>query len=288
MWRKSVTRIAGWKGVGAAVVLFVVSQPLALLGQSKEEPSEEVANIEDNSFFVEEAFNQEVRVVQHIFNGVYYQKPTENTMSTFTQEWPLVGQDHQFSYTLAYGFLSHPAQRGVGDTFLHYRYQAFDDATRGALAPRLSIVLPTGSKEKGLGYGVVGWQVNIPYSKMVSDQVIVHLNAGTTLFPHVSGMDAAGKDVHRTLPWFNVGGSAIWLATPTMNLMFETMFNKTSDIGEDGEIARSSELILSPGVRVAINLPGMQIVPGFAVPLSMSAEESHLGLFFYLSFEHPY
>lgn len=28
--------------------------------------------IEDNSFFIEEAYNQESRVVQHIFNGYYF------------------------------------------------------------------------------------------------------------------------------------------------------------------------------------------------------------------------
>jgi hypothetical protein len=46
--------------------------------------------IEDNSFFIEEAYNQEYRVVQHIFNGIYFSKPQKDFAFTFTQEWPFL------------------------------------------------------------------------------------------------------------------------------------------------------------------------------------------------------
>jgi len=47
---------------------------------------------EDNSFLIEEGDNQEVRVVQHIFNG-YYLSDTRDMFYTFTQEWPMGGTD---------------------------------------------------------------------------------------------------------------------------------------------------------------------------------------------------
>src|SRR6476660_8917897 len=57
--------------------------------------------IEDNSFLIEEAYNQEPGVVQHIFQSVYSSGPRQRGWAfAFTQEWPIGGQDHQFSYTV--------------------------------------------------------------------------------------------------------------------------------------------------------------------------------------------
>src|SRR5262245_40083397 len=74
--------------------------------------------ITDNSFFVEEAFNQEPGVVQNIF-GVY--RPGDGSWSTgFTQEWPLRVHRHQFSYTLP--FAGSGLASGIGDVMIHYRF----------------------------------------------------------------------------------------------------------------------------------------------------------------------
>ncbi len=55
--------------------------------------------ITDNSFLVEEAFNQEAGVVQNIF-GIL--APGDGSwVAAFTQEWPMRVQAHQFSYTVA-------------------------------------------------------------------------------------------------------------------------------------------------------------------------------------------
>ena len=57
--------------------------------------------IQDNSFLVEEAYNQERGVVQHIssFSRMWNSKDWNYT---FTQEWPAPGNwRHQLSYTLA-------------------------------------------------------------------------------------------------------------------------------------------------------------------------------------------
>ena len=62
--------------------------------QEKSEPFE----ILDNSFLVEEAFNQEAGIFQNIF-GVIRQAAVTGQL-TFTQEWPAPGMRHQLSYTI--------------------------------------------------------------------------------------------------------------------------------------------------------------------------------------------
>src|SRR4051794_16707075 len=58
----------------------------------------EPLKIQDNSFLVEEAYNQEPRVVQHIF--AMLRDGDHHWTGTFTQEWPAGGLAHQLSYTL--------------------------------------------------------------------------------------------------------------------------------------------------------------------------------------------
>ena len=59
--------------------------------------------IQDNSFFIEEAYNQEPGVVQHIFNlPIDFTNGSREVAPSFTQEWPVFSQTHQFSYTIPY------------------------------------------------------------------------------------------------------------------------------------------------------------------------------------------
>ena len=63
--------------------------------------TKEASPIQDNSFLIEEAYNQEFGVVQHIntFTRSWY---THSWVYTFTQEWPVPGQTNKMSYTLSY------------------------------------------------------------------------------------------------------------------------------------------------------------------------------------------
>jgi hypothetical protein len=48
-------------------------------------------------------------------------------------------------------------------------------------------------------------------------------------------------------------------------------------------------LFVSPGIRWAWNFrSGLQVVPGLAVPLGVGPSSGRHGIFFYLSFEHPF
>jgi len=58
-----------------------------------------------------------------------------------------------------------------------------------AFAPRFSLILPTGDADDGLGDDTVGYQLNLPASKIVTERLTLHGNAGATLLPDVNGHD---------------------------------------------------------------------------------------------------
>ena len=97
--------------------------------------------LQDNSFLIEEAYNQEAGVVQSVVNGLW-SRSSENWLLTFTQEWPVPDQRHQFSYTLLQQWAGDASdETGFGPIALHYRYQALEeDARLPAFAPRLSVL----------------------------------------------------------------------------------------------------------------------------------------------------
>lgn len=244
--------------------------------------------IQDNSFFVEESYNQEPGVVQHISNVVWAANERgaddERGFSfVFTQEWPLFSQTHQFSYTLPYEWIESDGQStdGLGDIKLNYRLQAITETDDlPAFAPRISLVLPTGDEDNGLGSGVVGYELNLPVSKVVSDRWTVHGNAGMTVFPDVQD---------RNLFNYNLGASAIYAAKEDLNLMLEVVCLSEQSLAQGGGLERDVAVIVSPGVRYAINCDSdLQVVVGLAVPIGLTTDAPDYGLFLYLSFEHPF
>jgi hypothetical protein len=249
---------------------FLVLIPTALSGQ-----------IQDNSFLIEEAYNQERGVVQHIST---FARPTQGKAwsYSFTQEWPLGGIQHQLSYTLP--VQNDPDGTGLGDIALNYRYQLLGSPKAPVVfAPRLSLLLPTGSHEQARGTGGVGFQVNLPLSLVVSPKLVTHWNAGATITPsakNLSGGEAATAS-------FNLGGSAIWLLHPAVNLMLEAVWLSTESGGINVK-EREEVLLFNPGVRGALNLAELQIVPGVAYTFDVSSGSGEDALFVYLSFEHPF
>jgi hypothetical protein len=268
------------ENIGIGLALFVLSMAGIVSGQ---EATFSQA-IEDNSFFIEEAYNQESRVVQHISNGLYFSTPEKYFGYSFTDEWPVFSQLHQLSITIPYVFQG--GSSSVGDILINYRYMLMRHDAWAAVAPRISIVIPTGSREKGAGSGVTGLQVNIPVSKRLSEAWAGHFNAGFTLLPHVKS--TSDETIKKSLISCNLGGSIIWLARPCLNFLMEYVSTFSSEINEKGALAHSTEQIVSPGLRYAVNLGSLQIVPGIAVPFSFREGGSRTGVFLYLSFEHPF
>jgi len=206
--------------------------------------------IEDNSFLIEEAYNQDPRVVQHIFT--YVRARDGSWAGTFTQEWPMGGQKHQISYSL-------PVDRhGIGDSELNYRYQLTgNDSSHFACAPRLSLVIPANGDKRGV-------DVMLPVSVIVTPRFYTHYNLGAT---------------HTSDTRVTAGFSAIYVMKPKIHAMLETLAQREHSV---------NTLTISPGVRWAYDFTNkLQIVPGVAMPVTIRPTHER-SLFLYLSFEHPY
>jgi hypothetical protein len=190
--------------------------------------------IQDNSFLVEEAYNQGPRVVQHIFGMT--RDSNHHWSGTFTQERPMGGLANQFSYTL-------PLDSST-DALVNYRHQLLGTGqTRLACAPRLSLIL--GSRDDHH----MGMQVLVPVSVVINDRFVTHWNAGATT-------------EHRVTTW-NGGASVIFAAGPKVHLMLENVRNSDD---------RALEVI--PGVRWAYDFSSkLQIVPGVAVPIDTRSHQ---------------
>jgi hypothetical protein len=243
----------------------------------------------DNSFLVEEAFNQERGIVQNIL--AFSRSRDSGWTTTFTQEWPAPGQRHQLSYTLPYSGAD--GVSGLGDVLINYRYQAtVESAKRPAFSPRLSVVLPTGSERKGLGYGVLGLQVNLPFSKQVDD-LYLHLNAGLTYWPGVDASTQVGQSVAATPATIGLlspqlAASAILRVRPMVNLIFEAVAASDEFINGAGSSAREMTITLSPGIRGGWNIGDTQLILGVAVPLGLTNGEVDPAILSYVSYELPF
>jgi len=132
-----LTRRASARDVVRALLIaacFALPAPASAQVPAPQNSSQRKWEINDNSFLVEEAFNQEAGVVQNILTWTRSRGGAWN--ASFTQEWPVPGITHQLSYTLVYA--NNGDARGIGDALLNYRYQLREETARGpAVAPRL-------------------------------------------------------------------------------------------------------------------------------------------------------
>jgi hypothetical protein len=244
--------------------------------------AEEAKRIEDNSFLLEEAYNQEEGVIQYI-QAYQYSKKTKNWNYTFTNEIPVPNQTHQFSYTVPLARAGDdPAfQSGLGDIALNYRYQLIKNDDM-ALAPRFSVILPTGQYKKGLGNGATGYQVNIPLSVDLADKWVSHWNIGATYTPKAREASGVRADIRGT----NHGASLVYLHSETLNFLVEYVRNENQAIQADGSKAWEKTVFLNPGLRYAKNYEsGWQMVSGVSFPIGVGPSRKDNGILFYLSFE---
>ena len=239
--------------------------------------------IQDNSFLIEEAYNQESGIVQHI--STFARSSGGDWEYSFTQEWPLGGIRHQLSYTIPVANIE-GFGTGLGDVALNYRYQLVGNPeARTVAAPRLSILLPTGNEVEGRGAGAVGVQLNLPVTLVLSDEIVTHWNGGATLTPSARNALGEKATTHR----FNLGASLVWLVRPSFNFLLETVWENTEAVVASGRVAGETGWVVSPGVRWAFNLArDLQIVPGVAYTIGLGDGPDEDALFLYLSFEHPF
>ena len=272
-----------------AAAVFVLCRLVSAVASDKDP----IAVISDNSFLVEEAYNQEPGVIQHIFSAVHTHDPSRHGwMFSFTQEWPVPAEEHQLSYTIPSSHLwdSGQCQCGIGDILINYRYQALEEGERQpAFAPRFSLILPTGDRRRGTGNGVVGYQWNLPLSKKVASRLAVHANLGLTYLPHVRAPIAGSGQLspRQSLVSYNLGASAIFALLPRFHLLLEWVSNFEQSINDAGKAERAFKPVISPGFRTAVvNEEDLQVVLGAAVPIGLNRNADNEGVFLYLSVEH--
>ncbi len=253
-------------------------------GEPEESPRTSPGHaIQDNSFLLEEAYNQDPGVVQHI--SQFTREPGSGSwLYAFTQEWPVGGIRHQLSYTIP--LASVDDRRGIGDIQLNYRYQLVGDAAaRVAVAPRLSVSLPTGSYRGGLGAGAPAYTIDVPVSTLLSNAWIAHWNAGGSWTP--SARNAAGERANTAAE--NIGASVIWIGSSVLDILLESVYTRFQTVSAPGRTSWESAWLLSPGIRWAYEYPsGLQIVPGIAFPIGIGPSRGTRQILIYVSFEHPF
>jgi len=268
-----------------ALIVWLPSAGFAQAGAGAPETTPRPASpkkfeIIDNSFFVEEAFNQDRGIFQNIFSWARDRSGQWN--GSFTQEWPAPAITHQLSYTIP--FDGGESSASFGGVLLNYRYQVLEEAAgTPAVAPRFSVILPTGrtiddSDRPGI-------QVNLPVSKQVGD-LYVHGNAGFTWLHGVSAGDTAKANLMS--PTF--AGSVVWNTRPSINLMLEGVWTLQDSVIGLQQTRRDRIATISPGVRGGWTLPGdQQIILGAAVPVTLTeGEERSTAFLMYFSYELPF
>jgi hypothetical protein len=260
-------------------LLLCTAAPLAVLADK--------GPIQDNSFLVEEAYNQEEGVVQHI-NASERFRHDGDWIYTFTQEWPVGGIKHQFSYTVPVLHAAGTPGSGsdIGDIALNYRYQLVGDGeAKLAIAPRFTVMVPTGNEKQGRGLGATTYQGLVPVSIVLTPTLVAHSNLGYTWTPNAK--DAFGD--RATLKAWNAGQSVIWLASERVNFMLEAIYVRGEEVSGAGSTRPANAAYVNPGMRWSYDFDsGLQIVPGIGFPIGVGPSRHKNAAFLYLSFEHPF
>lgn len=270
-----------WPAAHRPLTALLAALALAPLGASAEESTEPLM---DNSFLLEEAYNQEPGVVQNIFT-FQRDRATRSWVASYTNEWPAPTMTHQLSYTLVLAKDGAPGgATALSDVYLNYRWQAVAAGGDGkvAVSPRLSAIVPTGGRDTGTGYRGFGAQACLPISVELAPWLVSHINLGATWAPR-------GKVGDRTAEHLSVfgGQSLVWLIHPRFNALAEVVWS-SSDTKVGGITSHEQQLTISPGVRYGVDLGETQVVLGLAAPLGVGPSAGEKAVFGYLSVELPY
>jgi hypothetical protein len=262
------------------LIVLLVGPPAAGFAQ---EPAvatpEKKFEITDNSFFVEEAFNQDRGIFQNIFS--WARDGDGNWNASFTQEWPAPGVTHQLSYTIPFTGGDGPAH--VGGVLLNYRMQVIAEGRkRPAFSPRLSVILPTGRNIDDSDRP--GVQFNLPFSKQFGD-FYVHFNAGATWLHGVASGETSR--VNLTSPVY--AGSVIWHTKPYLNLMLESMLTLQDTVIDENTTSAQPIGTIAPGVRGGWTIGDRQLILGAAVPITLQeGQQRSMAFLTYFSYELPF
>ena len=276
-------------GLFIPLLAFWITSSLAAQEMAGGKPSwTEV--LQDNSFLVNEAYNQDPDVVQHVLTGWHF--PSDSLwVCTFDDQWPIGSARHQMDVLVPYGTQGASDPHGFGDLQLGYQYQAKlqGEGSAFSFAPGVRLSLPTGSWTRGLGLGGPGIVLGLPISRRLSQHVEVHFNLGGSWFPSAKTLGPHGETLKGSLATLSEGASLVVHVTPLLNLSLEAIGGQAQALGEGGRKMWGSTAILSPGAAYGINFKGgAQLVLGLAVPFGLNRQSANRSLFLYVSLEHRF
>lgn len=210
----------------------------------------EPSAIEDSNFMPETAWNRSDAVLQ--YTTFFLGRAASHEV---TQEWAASSPRHQLSYTIP--FYSERVT-GLGDAAVNYRYQLVgSEESRLAIAPRVSVILPTRSSR--FGEKSSGLQVNVPISTTLGGRVASHTNIGASWYA-----DRPQRELNLSQ---QVAIAVSNQVTVTMDAAY------TAGSG-------SRMIVVRPGAQVAFDLGGLQVAPGIAFPRGGGSE----GVLLFVSF----
>lgn len=219
--------------------------------------------LEDNSFLVEEAYNQEPGVVQFI-NVYQKSRKTHDWSYVFINEIPILSQDHQFSYEIPYSHISESDLTAIGDVKLNYRYQFFSN-DMATITGRLSVISSSGDYKKGFGSGSTGYEGSLISSLKVADKWAQHWNFGAAITPQAK--NSLGEAADNSKFFWNL--SNVYFITNIFNFMLEiSSTEEESTLGKDST-EWTHNTTVSPSFRYGLDVGDWQIVPGIAMPFTI-------------------
>lgn len=233
--------------------------------------------IEDNSFLLEEAYNQDAGEVQAV-QTFRLDRASRDWVYQLTGEIPIPDARHQLSFDLP--FQHGDDETGFGDIGLNYRYGLLQ-GDRLLVAPRASVYLPAGDYRRGLGRGAVGVGLGIAATYVVTDNFAAHANL---YFRYFGAAHAPTGRTGATLA-YGYAASLVYLTTKTVNFLVEFVGENDEQMTNAGA-ELTPHLYVSPGARLALNVsPTLQIVPGLGVPVGLGPSGGEIGILGYLSVE---
>jgi hypothetical protein len=242
-----------------AVLVALLLAP-ALHGQMVDES---LRALQDNSFLVEEAYNQEKGILQH--SALFVRDDdTDEWVLQLKTDVPLGSIMQQVSLVVP---IEGNGDTELADVRLDYRYQLTGNRnTVWAVAPRLSLILPTGDEEHG--HGNFAAEFVLPISRVWGSRVVTHTNFG-----------AHGDFEEDFLKADLIAGQSVIVAiNRSVHVMLEAALEE-----EEGE----TDLFISPGVRFGWSTAnGIQFVAGIGVPFGVGHASDRELVLGYLSVAH--
>jgi hypothetical protein len=236
------------------LTMLRLSLTLALLLASAVHAGEP-SPIEDTHFFPESGWNRTDGVLQ--YNAFVLNRASALEL---TQEWG-ASERHQLSYTIP---VYSDGETGLGDVSLNYRFQLLGDPdSRAAIAPRLSLLLPTRSAH--FGERSSGLQLSVPVSATLTPRLVSHTNAGATWY-----RDRGTQEL-------NLAQGFVFAATSRLTLALDGAFTRCNE--------SSHLVVVRPSMQFSLDGPaGLAISPGVAMPFVNGTR----GVLFFVTFEHAF